>query len=68
MEDVCIFCGNLVNFTAIWYIYGHLAYYPPFRYILHRFGILRPEKSGNPAGFLVEPCVTARRTFVRIVS
>jgi hypothetical protein len=25
-----------------------LAYFPPFRYILPRVGILHPEKSGNP--------------------
>jgi hypothetical protein len=44
-----IFCGNLVYFTAIWYIcwsfgtifVGHLVYFS-------RFGILYQEKSGNP--------------------
>jgi hypothetical protein len=30
--------------------YGHLAYFPPFRYIFPRFGILHPEISGNPGG------------------
>jgi hypothetical protein len=39
MEDVGIFCGHLVNFTAIWYILWPfdifstgLVYFSPFRY------------------------------------
>jgi hypothetical protein len=35
MEDVRIFYGHLINFTAIWYISP-------------RFGMLYQEKSGNP--------------------
>jgi hypothetical protein len=38
MEDVGIFCGHWVYFTAIWYI---LLFFP-------RFGTLYQEKSGNP--------------------
>jgi hypothetical protein len=30
-----IFCGNLVNFTVVWYIFS-------------RFGVLFQDKSGNP--------------------
>jgi hypothetical protein len=32
-----IFCGNLVNFMVIWYMFS-------------RFGALYQEKSGNPVG------------------
>jgi hypothetical protein len=49
MEDVRIFYGRLVSFTAIWYIlwpfgifYSHLWYIFPY------FGMLHQEKSGNP--------------------
>jgi hypothetical protein len=49
MEDVGIFYGLLVYFTAIWYIlwtcgifYGYLVHFP-------RFGMLRHKKSGSPA-------------------
>jgi hypothetical protein len=35
------FSGHLVYFMALWYIYGHLVYFP-------RFGILWHDKSGNP--------------------
>jgi hypothetical protein len=45
----------LVYFVAIWSIlrpfgilYDHLAYFSPFPYIFPYFGILHPEKSGNP--------------------
>jgi hypothetical protein len=48
MEDVGIFYGHLVYFTANWYIlwpfgifYGNLVCFP-------RFGMLHQEKSGNP--------------------
>jgi hypothetical protein len=37
MEDVCVFYGHLVYFTAIWYIlwpfglfYSYLVYFSPF--------------------------------------
>jgi hypothetical protein len=49
MEDVGLFYGHLVCFTAMWYIlwpfgifYGYLVYFS-------RLGILYQEKSGNPA-------------------
>jgi hypothetical protein len=49
MDDVGIFCGHVVNFTAIWYISWPFGIFPPpFRYIFPRFGILHQEKSGNP--------------------
>jgi hypothetical protein len=41
MEDVDIFYGHLVYFTAIWYIlwsfgkfYGYLVYFSPFWYVV----------------------------------
>jgi hypothetical protein len=41
MEDVGLFCGHLVYFTAIWSIlqpfglfYSHLVYFEAIRYIL----------------------------------
>jgi hypothetical protein len=44
----CQFYGHLIYHKAIWYIlrpfgifYGHLVYFP-------RFGMLHPDKSGNP--------------------
>jgi hypothetical protein len=50
-EDVGIFYGHLVNFTAFWYILwtfgifcGNLVYFS-------RFGIFFHEKSGNLAWF-----------------
>jgi hypothetical protein len=64
MEDVGIFHGYLVCFTAIWSVllpfgifYCHLVYFVAIWYILwsfgvpifSRFGMLRKEKSGNPA-------------------
>jgi hypothetical protein len=51
LEDVGIFYGPLVYFTAIRYIlrpfgifYGHLVCFT-------RFGMLHQDKSGNPARF-----------------
>jgi hypothetical protein len=34
--------------------YGHFVYFPPFWYIFTRFGMLHPEKSGNPGHFTNE--------------
>jgi hypothetical protein len=45
MEDVCTY-----TLWPFFLFYGHLAYFPPFRYIFPRFGILHPEISGNPGG------------------
>jgi hypothetical protein len=52
IEDVGIFYGHLVYFTAIWCIskpfgifYGNLVYFS-------RFGMLYQGKSGNPGGVL----------------
>jgi hypothetical protein len=56
MEDVGIFYGHLIYFTAIWYIlwllgifYNYLVYFMFIWYNFFRFGMLRQEKSGNPA-------------------
>jgi K+-transporting ATPase A subunit len=46
MENVSIFYGHLVNFTAIRYV---LVYFMLIWYIFPRFGMLYQEKSGNPA-------------------
>jgi hypothetical protein len=45
MEDVGIFDGHLVYFTAIWYILWPLGIFN--NHFLH-FGMLYQEKSGNP--------------------
>jgi hypothetical protein len=48
MEDVCIFYGPLVYFTAIWCVFiGHFD-------IFSLFGMLYQEKSGNPG--IQRPC------------
>jgi hypothetical protein len=54
-----IFCGHLVYFVAIWLFCGHLVYFVaiwyilwPFGIFLPRFGMLHPQKSGNP-GLLI---------------
>jgi hypothetical protein len=56
MEDVGIFYGHLVYFTAFWYIlpaFGifccHLVYFMVIWYIFHCFGMLYKEKSCNSA-------------------
>jgi hypothetical protein len=63
VEDVCVFCGHLVYFKAIWYIlrpfgifYGHLVYVfcVNLVYFPH-FGRLHNVKSGNPANFNFPP-------------
>jgi hypothetical protein len=47
-EDVNMFYGHLVYFTAIWYIFGYLVYCVVIWYIFARVDILFKEKSGNP--------------------
>jgi hypothetical protein len=40
-EDVGVFCGHLVNFQPIWYVYilcGHLINFQSIWYILWPFG------------------------------
>jgi hypothetical protein len=49
MEDVGIFYGHLVNFTAILYI---LWPFMVILYICSRSGMLYQEKSGNPGFFM----------------
>jgi hypothetical protein len=48
MEDVGIFYGHLVYFTAIWYMLLPFVYFVVFWYIFPRFGMFYQEKSGNP--------------------
>jgi hypothetical protein len=61
MEAVDIFCGRLVyfiliwyifglliNFVVIWYIFGLLINFVVIWYICSHFGMLCEEKSGNP--------------------
>jgi hypothetical protein len=48
MDDVGVFHGHLVYFTASWYIFGRLVYFMVTWYIFPRFGMLSQEKSGNP--------------------
>jgi hypothetical protein len=48
MEDVCIFYGRMVYLTAVWNYCSHLVYLMVIGFF-SRFGILYPEKSGNPA-------------------
>jgi hypothetical protein len=45
MQDVGIFYGQLVHFTAIWYT---LSISSSFGIFISRFGMLYQEKSGNP--------------------
>jgi hypothetical protein len=49
MEKVGIFFGYFEYITAIWYIFGPLGNLMATWYLFPRFGILCPEKSGNPA-------------------
>jgi hypothetical protein len=49
MEDVGIFNGHLVYFTATWYILCLLGIIMVIWYIFPRFGTLNQEKFGNPA-------------------
>jgi hypothetical protein len=46
-QDVGIFYGHFVYFTAIWYFYGHLVHFMANWYIYSRFGMFYQEKSGN---------------------
>jgi hypothetical protein len=53
MEDVGIFYGHSVNFSAIWYILRPILWpfciiSPVLVYIFLVFGMLHKEKSGNP--------------------
>jgi hypothetical protein len=50
LENLGIFYGHLVYFTAIGNILWHLVYFVVIWYIFPRFGILDQEKSGNPGG------------------
>jgi hypothetical protein len=58
MEDVGIFCGRLVYFTAIWYFCDHLVCLVYGR-LVYFFPDLYQEKSGNLAA--TTSCA-ARRT------
>jgi hypothetical protein len=50
IENVVLFFISLEYFKSIWYILGYIGiFYGHFVYIFPRFGILRQEKSGNPA-------------------
>jgi hypothetical protein len=72
MEDVDLFYGHLVYFTAIWYILdilwlfwifcGHFGYFMVIWYIFPRFGMLYKEKSGKPARgvYFLKPLVIQR--------
>jgi hypothetical protein len=60
MEDVGIFCGHLVYFTAIRYIlrplgifYGHLVYFSLFWYVVPR-KIWQPCSRVEDRGFQVK--------------
>jgi hypothetical protein len=55
MENIYIFYGHLVYFTAIWYILwafgifcGHLVNFRVIWYNFSSFGMLSQEKSGKP--------------------
>jgi hypothetical protein len=49
MQNVGIFYGLLIYFTAIWYILRPLGiFYGYLVYLFSRFGMLYLEKSGNP--------------------
>jgi hypothetical protein len=71
IESVGIFNGQLVYFTAIWYIlwlfgifYGHWLYFVVIWYIFPRlYQMLHQEKSGNPASAALK--VGARGTVRR---
>jgi hypothetical protein len=43
-----LFCGHLVYFVSIWYIFGHLVYF-------FRFGMLYPGQSGNAGQVFLWP-------------
>jgi hypothetical protein len=49
MEDVGIFYGHLVHFTAFCYILCTFGIVRGNLVFFSRFGILYKEKSGNPA-------------------
>jgi hypothetical protein len=48
IEDVGMVYVSLVYFTAIWYILWALGIFYGYLVIFSRFGMLWPEKSGNP--------------------
>jgi hypothetical protein len=50
MENAGIFYGHLEYFTVDGYLLCPLVNVVLIWYIFARFGILCPEKSGNPAG------------------
>jgi hypothetical protein len=49
MGKAGIFYGHLEYFTVLWYILWPFGNVVVIWYIFPRFGILRQEKSGNPA-------------------
>jgi hypothetical protein len=57
MENVGIVYGHLEYIKAIWYILWALVNLVLIWYILHRFGILCQEKSGNPGTGLKLECL-----------
>jgi hypothetical protein len=48
MEDVGIFYGHFVYFTAKWYIIWPFGAFCGYSVYFCRFGMLCREKSGNP--------------------
>jgi hypothetical protein len=48
MENVGIFYGHLVNFTAIWYMLWQFGNVVVIWNVFPHFGFLFQEKSGNP--------------------
>jgi hypothetical protein len=49
MEDIGIFYGDLVYFTAIWYMLWTLVMFCGNLVYFSNFGTLYQEKSGDPA-------------------
>jgi hypothetical protein len=45
---VCIFCGQLVHFVAIWFFGGHLVYFIVSWYIFSRFWYVVSRKIWQP--------------------
>jgi hypothetical protein len=66
MEDVGIFYGHLVYFTAIGVFCGHLIYFIVIWYIFRGSSVLYQEKSGNPGRQKCERL--AKKTSVRLLS
>jgi hypothetical protein len=49
MADVGIFYGQLVLVKSIWYVLWPFGKFYSYFVYIYRFGMLYPEKSGNPA-------------------